>query len=103
LDKLYPSPSVTFGYFNNDDIHKPVTIRGGNLYNEASHSYSIDLNNFTKNLIIPQQIIMGKINTSKFFIIPDDYAKSAERVLFNGSNSTYKLKPKLTVIYTINE
>lgn len=103
LDKFYPSASVTIGYYENNDFHKPKTIRSGNLYNQASRSYSIDLNNYSDKVLVAQNILRGIINTQKFFIIPDNYVNSSERIIFNGQNTDYKSKPKLTVIYTLNE
>lgn len=103
LDKFYPSASVTIGYYEDNNYHKPKTIKNGNLYNQASKSFIIDLNNYSGNVLVAQNILRGLINTQKFFIIPDNYINSSERIIFNGQNTDYKSKPKLTVIYTLNE
>ncbi|MBN9292463.1 MAG: DUF4270 family protein [Flavobacteriia bacterium] len=102
LDKIYASAAVTIGYYNNNDYNKPVTIKSGNLYNESLKAYIIDINDYANGKIVAQNIINGTINTQKFYIIPNNYSISSERIIFNGKNTTYKLKPKLTVIYTLN-
>lgn len=103
MDNAYPSAGVSIGYYEDNDFNKPKTIKGGNLYSISEKSYSIDLNNYTGNILVAQNIIRGLINTHTFFIIPNNYAISAERIIFNGKNTKYKKKPKLTVIYTIND
>lgn len=101
LDKLYPSAAVSVGFFEDNDFHKPKTISTGNLYNEATKSYSLNINNYSSNRIALQQIVNGTINTKTFFVIPNNFSNSSERIIFNGKNTNYKLKPKLTVIYTL--
>ncbi len=103
LDKTYPSASVAIGYYKDNNKNKPITIKRGNLYNQALRAFVIDLNSYPENILVAQDIIRGLINTQTFFIVPDNYAISAERIIFNGKNSDYKKKPKLTVIYTLNE
>lgn len=103
FDKAYPSASVTIGYYEDNDISKPIRLKTGNLYDQQLKAYTIDLNNYSTGLLVVQDILRELINTQTFFIIPDNYAVSAERIIFNGKNSDYKVKPKLTVIYTINE
>lgn len=103
LDKFYPSASVTIGYYEDNDLSKPKTIKNGYLYNQTTKSFSIDLNNYASKLLVAQDIVRGLINTQTFFIIPDNYVNSAERIIFNGKNTDYKSKPKLTVIYTQNK
>lgn len=102
LDKFYPSATVTIGYYDKNNYKKPVVIKRGNLYNQALKAYVIDLNDFSNKIIVAQEIIDQNIDTRKFYIIPDNYANSAERIIFNGKNTLYKGKPKLTVIYTLN-
>lgn len=103
LDKTYPSASVTVGYYESNNTRKPITVKRGVLYNQASKSFIVNLNDYTGTNLIAQDIIRGLIDTETFYIIPDNYAISAERIIFNGKNSTYKKKPKLTVIYTLND
>lgn len=102
LDKLYPSATVSIGYYEDNNLNKPITISRGNVYNEALKAFVFDLNDYTNNIIVSQNIIDGLINTETFFIIPDNYANSSERIIFNGKNSNYKVKPRLKLIYTLN-
>lgn len=101
-DPLYPSGSVSIGYYDNDDFSKPITISKGNVYNPSLKAFVFDLNDYTNNIIVPQNIIDDILHTETFFIIPDNYANSSERTIFNGKNSAYKVKPKLKLIYTLN-
>lgn len=101
-DQFYPSSSVTIGYYKNNDLHKPVTISKGNLYNSSLKAFVFDLNDFTNNVIVAQNILDGIIDTHTFFIIPDNFANSSERIIFNGKLSNYKIKPQLKLIYTLN-
>lgn len=103
FDNAYPSASVKIGYYEDDDFSKPKAFSGAYLYDQQLKAYMIDLNYYPNQFVTVQNILRGIINTQTFFIIPNNYAISSERIIFNGKNSDFKVKPKLTVIYTINE
>ncbi len=64
------------------------------LYDYSYKHYTIDVRNYM------QAIVSGQISTDELIISPRLFITSAQRVIFNGPNSTNKKKPKLVVTYT---
>lgn len=63
-------------------------------YTASSKHYIIDLRLFA------QKIVTGELDDSKILLGPTAYINSAERIIFNGPNTTNKDKPKLVITYT---
>ena len=64
------------------------------LYDYAFKHYTVDVRNYM------QALVSGQISTDELVLSPRLFITSAERVVFNGPNSTNKKKPKLVVTYT---
>jgi len=64
------------------------------LYDFAFKHYTVDARNYV------QALVSGQISTDELILSPRLFITSAERVIFNGPNSTNKKKPKLVVTYT---
>ena len=64
------------------------------LYDYAFKHYTVDVRNYM------QALVSGQISTDELILSPRLFITSAERVVFNGPNSTNKKKPKLVVTYT---
>lgn len=47
-----------------------------------------------------QDVVSGTIDNTGIYVFPSNFTESFNRIIFNGSNTTYKNKPKLTLIYT---
>ncbi len=63
------------------------------------------VSNFTKSVqqdISPfvQRIVSGITENRPIYIAPDQINSSGHRIIFNGSNTTNKVRPKLYIIYT---
>lgn len=63
-------------------------------YSDFRKGYVVDVRAFV------QQVVSGGIENMELFVGPQQFITSANRVVFNGSNTTNKLKPKLTIIYS---
>ena len=63
-------------------------------FSSISNEYAIDLRAFI------QSYISGNVPTPAILLSPSSYSSSAERIVFNGPQSTNKKKPKLVLTYT---
>lgn len=90
---LYPSDqvSVTAKLFKDDDRKYGIT---NTSFNSTRMSYVIDLRVYVQN------ILKGEIENNGVYIAPRRYNTTAERIVFNGANSTFKKQPKLKIVYT---
>ncbi|MBU2018523.1 MAG: hypothetical protein KJ941_02650, partial [Bacteroidetes bacterium] len=64
------------------------------VYSDFRKGFIIDVRNFV------QQIVAGRIVNTDLYIAPKQFISSADRIIFNGQQTTNKLQPKLTLIYT---
>lgn len=93
FNNYLPSSLWTVAYKNeNGEILKFPSIF---LYNDALKGLSIDV---TEHI---QKIALGQRPNTGLYIYPyGSYVQSAERTIFNGSNTPYKDKPKLIIKYS---
>jgi uncharacterized protein YbcV (DUF1398 family) len=63
-------------------------------FSDFRKGYVIDLRNYV------QQIVAGKVKNKDLYLAPRQFITSAERIIFNGSNTSNKAQPKLSIIYT---
>src|SRR3989338_970573 len=91
LSSFYPSNQLTVGYKNDEG-----EIIGFNviLYDDSKKSYIIDVRNYV------QDIVSGDAENRGVFLYPTFFSSTAERIIFNGPNTSNKEKPKLIVKYT---
>ena len=64
------------------------------FYSEFRKGFVIDVRNFV------QQVVSKRIGNTELFIAPKQFISSADRIIFNGKQTSNKLQPKLTLIYT---
>lgn len=91
---FYPSTIVTAAAKfeqGNDDY---FLIDGDIQYNQQLKSYVIDMRAYLQTVINGEAINDGIVLSPLFF------NTSTERIVLNGPNSTNKLKPKLSILYT---
>ena len=91
LSSFYPSNQLTVGYKTDEG-----KIVGFNViaYDDSKKSYIIDVRNYV------QDIVSGDAENRGVFLYPTFFSSTAERIVFNGPNTTNKEKPKLIVKYT---
>ncbi|ASS50017.1 MAG: hypothetical protein A3D31_10610 [Candidatus Fluviicola riflensis] len=91
LSSFYPSNQLTVGYKTDEG-----EIIGFNviLYDDSKKSYIIDVRNYV------QDIVSGDAENRGVFLYPTFFSSTAERIIFNGPNTSNKEKPKLIVKYT---
>ena len=65
------------------------------LYSDVTKQYDLDLRAYL------QSLVNGKLENTGIVISPLFFRNSAERIVFNGVETTNKKKPKLIVTYTI--
>tara|TARA_B100000524_G_scaffold262384_1_gene143058 strand:+ start:2544 stop:3824 length:1281 start_codon:yes stop_codon:yes gene_type:complete len=64
------------------------------VYNPIQKSFDINIRDYV------QSIINKEIPLTELMVSPLFFINSAERIIFNGSNTINKMKPKLTITYT---
>lgn len=63
-------------------------------YNEVKKLFFVDIRSYAQSIVTDSQENTGLVISPRFFI------NSAERIVFNGINTSNKVKPKLVVTYT---
>jgi hypothetical protein len=91
LSSFYPSNQLSVGY--ETDEGKIVGFKVI-AYDDSKKSYIIDVRNYL------QDIISGDAVNRGVFLYPTFFSSTAERIVFNGPNTSNKEKPKLIVKYT---
>jgi hypothetical protein len=94
FDPFFPSATISVArkITQSDQRLFDVNVRG--TYSDITKSYVIDLKDHI------QQIIAGTRENTGIIVSPSRMVNSAERIVFNGSNSIFKKQPKLYLIYT---
>jgi hypothetical protein len=91
---FYPSTIVSAAARFKEDSDQYFLLDNNVQYNQQKRSYIINLRPYLQSVINGQAINDGIIVSPLFF------NTSTERIIFNGPNTTNKLKPKLSVVYT---
>lgn len=91
LSSFYPSVQMNIGYLTDDD-----GIVGFDLvvYDDETKSYIVDVRNYV------QDVISGDAENRGVYLYPTFFSSTAERIIFNGPNTSNKEKPRLIVKYT---
>lgn len=76
-----------------DNPGKYIAI-GNAVYSSVKKNYSFDLRFHV------QRVVSGEIENSKLVISPLFFNSSGDRIIFNGSQTANKMKPKLRILYT---
>jgi hypothetical protein len=63
-------------------------------YSDYKKHFFVDIRDYV------QSLVKGELENTGLVISPRYFINSAERVVFNGLNSTNKMKPKLILTYT---
>jgi len=90
---LYPSVQLNIGTritADNDTIYS----RGNVIYDDNQKAYIIDLRQHV------QQVVSQIIVNRGVFLRPTYFNSTVERIIFNGTESVNKKKPKFIVTYT---
>ncbi len=67
---------------------------GTAVYSSVKKNYSFDLRFHI------QQIVSGELENTKLVLSPLFFNSSADRIIFNGSQTMNKMKPNLRILYT---
>ena len=90
---LYPSVQLNIGTritADNDTIYS----RGNVIYDDNQKAYIIDLRQHV------QQVVSQIIVNRGVFLRPTYFNSTVERIIFNGTESVNKKKPKFVITYT---
>lgn len=86
-----PSGRITAAYYDEDVFKANPSI----YYSETDKRYVIDLRDYV------QGIVSGEITyDGGIYLFPTFFSSRAERIIFNGINSSNKYKPQLIIKYT---
>lgn len=86
------SVSVATKLKSTDNAYTSLGILGD--FDETAKHYKVDLRTYV------QAVINNDIENNGIVISPRYFINSAERIVFNGKNTTNKKKPKLILTYT---
>ena len=75
-----------------DDVLSGVGVIG--YYDNYKKQYTMDVKNYL------QAYVSGQISTKELILSPRFFVNSAERIVFNGTNTINKKKPQLIITYT---
>ena len=64
------------------------------VYNSLDKNFNINIREYV------QSIVNKELPLTELIVSPLFFINSAERIIFNGSNTINKMKPKLTITYT---
>lgn len=93
--KYTPSDVVNvFPNLENSDPYRLALLTTGSL-NAATNTYEIDIRAYV------QTYLLGELSNDELLVSPRFFVTSAERIIFNGQNTTNKKAPKLKVTYTL--
>ncbi|MDX1652320.1 MAG: DUF4270 family protein [Brumimicrobium sp.] len=93
-NEFYPSSGVSISsrlYAGDDKIY---LINPNVPYNQQTRSYKVNLRTYVQNML------NGEIVNDGILISPRLFNTSAERIIFNGPQTTNKKMPVLNVVYT---
>ncbi len=91
LSAFYPSNQLTVGYKTDEGKIVGFQVIA---YDDSKKSYIVDVRNYI------QDIVSGDATNRGVFLYPTFFSSTAERIIFNGPNTTNKEKPRLIVKYT---
>jgi hypothetical protein len=93
LSLFYPSATLRVGYYTT--VNGVQTFRVKDVaYDSANKRYVIDIRDYVQNIVLGEQVNGG------IYMYPRYFSSTAERIIFNGPNTTNKFKPKLIIKYT---
>ena len=64
------------------------------VYNPIQKSFDLNIRDYA------QSIVNKELPLTELLVSPLFFINSAERIIFNGSKTINKMKPKLTITYT---
>lgn len=88
-----PAGAIVVRYEDPDQPGNFITL-GSALYSSVNKNYTFDLRAHY------QRIVNGELENTRLVISPLFFNSSADRVIFNGSESANKMKPSLRILYT---
>jgi hypothetical protein len=91
FSSFYPSNQLSVGYKTDEGKIVGFQVIA---YDDIRKSYIVDVRNYV------QDIVTGDAENRGVFLYPTFFSSTAERIIFNGPNTTNKEKPKLIVKYT---
>lgn len=89
-------PTLTFGLAYTEDGGKTYNVVATSNYDDNQKRFVFDIRHYV------QELISGKKQNNGLYLVPaQNYFRcTADRVVFNGTASPYKTKPKLVLKYT---
>lgn len=90
-----PSQTITLAYKN--DAGENIVIQGSaTTYDDGQKGFVVNLRSYI------QDVAAGKLSNKTIYIIPSPnlFTSGADRLIFNGTSTSYKTKPKLVIKYT---
>lgn len=63
-------------------------------YSNSTKAFTVDIRDYV------QQIILGELENTELIFSPFFFISSANRIIFNGQQTSNKVKPKLDIVYT---
>lgn len=93
-DVFYPSPQITSATRISASDPNLYSLNQIAEFSGDQKNYVLDVRDYV------QQVVNQQIENMGIYLSPSKMLTSAERIVFNGTNSTNKKQPKLKIIYT---
>jgi hypothetical protein len=92
--KYAPGFDISVATRPKDDPNALLSIGVLGTYSDFGKYYKVDLRNYL------QTVVSGLAPNNELIFSPRFFITSADRIIFNGPNTTNKVKPKLVITYT---
>jgi hypothetical protein len=92
--KYAPGFDVSVATRPKDEPNALLSIGVLGTYSDFGKYYKVDLRNYI------QTVVSGLAPNNELIFSPRFFITSADRIVFNGPNTTNKVKPKLVITYT---
>jgi hypothetical protein len=92
--KYAPGFDISVATRPKDDPNGLLSVGVLGTYSDFGKYYKVDLQNYL------QTVVSGLAPNNELIFSPRFFITSADRIIFNGPNTTNKVKPKLVITYT---
>ena len=92
--KYQPGNNISVATYLDSSSSQLANVGVLGVYNSLDKNFNINIREYV------QSVVNKELPLTELVVSPLYFINSAERIVFNGSNTINKMKPKLTVTYT---
>jgi hypothetical protein len=106
--KYTPGSQISISTKMEDGTNRLYSVIDNGTYDAVNKQYTVDLKTYIQAILSEERYPVNIDGTSVYvltkgtqiYISPSLFNSSSDRIIFNGSNTTNKIKPKLILKYT---